>query len=375
MNNMWPAVWHQTQESKSIRATCSSRHAWSSLASLFLVGILSAPSTQAGVIVSLLQNPTTTAGGGATSTRSGNGTWQLYAIDDSNSDFGISSYNITLAGATAINHRAPVTTINDQNGDPQTAGFNLLRTGTNANPIQASQNLPGQTPFLITGFGQTASNFATKAQAIDPASAVVGPTTSGSWGNYNSPLLSASSINGNKWVFLAEGLGSSVRVSSATFTVFSNASGASVNVPTQIWEDSYPTIVIADNVNAGDPGVVTRDLSYLYPDSPPEQFNFLNYRSPTGVVTRPTLAHPATFDFATREFRWNTNGAMIGEYSWHTATIDDNTGNWNPHWDIIVRVTAVPEPATLTTVTFAIASVLMLRRHSPTSRRNGSSNS
>ena len=370
MNNMWPAVWHQTQESKSIRATCSSRHAWSSLASLFLVGILSAPSTQAGVIVSLLQNPTTTAGGGATSTRSGNGTWQLYAIDDSNSDFGISSYNITLSGATAINHRAPVTTINDQNGDPQTAGFNLLRTGTNANPIQASQNLPGQTPFLITGFGQTASNFATETAAIDPASAVVGPTTSGSWGNYNSPLLSGSAINGNKWVFLAEGLGSSVRISSASFTVFSNASGASVTVPTQIWDDAgFPTVVIADNVNSFDPGVVIRDLSYLYPNSAPRQFNFLNYRSPAGVVSSPPLAHPATLDPVTKEFRWNTTGAMVGEYMWHTARLD-NFGNWNPHWDIIVRVTAVPEPATVTTLALAIASVLMFRRNTPELRRN-----
>ena len=187
----------------------------------------------AAVIFAWSVNPTTTAGGGATSTRSGIGTWQLYALDTDASSFGISSYNISMDNTTAINHRAPVTTINDQNGDPQTAGFNLLRTATNANPIQASQNLPGQTPFLITGFGQTAGNFTSKAQAIDPGSMVVVPTTSGSWGTYNDPRLSPSIYSLNRsWVFLAEGAynasGPWPRVGAAVATIFSNQAGVSV---------------------------------------------------------------------------------------------------------------------------------------------------
>jgi hypothetical protein len=143
---------------------------FSGLATLFL-----ATSANASVIVGLVIDPASTAGGGATSTRSGPGSWQVYALDDSNADFGISSYNITMTGTTAINHRSPVTTINDGNGDPQTAGFNLLRTATNGNPIQASQGLPGSTPFLIPGFGQTANSFANIAANATPPGTVVGP--------------------------------------------------------------------------------------------------------------------------------------------------------------------------------------------------------
>jgi hypothetical protein len=206
-------------------------------------------SANASVIVGLLLNPASTAGGGATSTRSGNGSWQLYALDDSSADFGISSYNISMSGTTALNHRSPVTTINDNNGDPQTAGFNLLRTGTNANPIQGSQGLPGSTPFLITGFGHTASDFITKSTAIDPAAVVVGPTTSGVWGSYNSSALTSAGLTqngavaaaaavdaGKKWVFLAEGLGPAgvTDVTSAVVTIFSTQAGASSAATTSI---------------------------------------------------------------------------------------------------------------------------------------------
>jgi hypothetical protein len=223
------------------------------LRKIFFAGfatLVLASSANASVIVGLLLNPASTAGGGATSTRSGVGSWQLYALDDSSTDFGISSYNIAMSGTTAVNHRSPVSTINDVNGDPQTAGFNLLRTGTNVNPIQGSQGLPGTTPFLITGFGQTASDFITKSTAIDPAAVTVGPTTSGVWGAYNSPVLSSPTLltgqgfaaaaaavqAGKKWVFIAEGLGPAgvTDVTSAVVTIFSTAGGASSAATTSI---------------------------------------------------------------------------------------------------------------------------------------------
>jgi len=200
-----------------------------------LAALFCASSADASVIVGLLLNPASTAGGGATSTRSGNGSWQLYAIEDTGStDFGISSYNVVMSGTTAVNHRSPVTTITDNNGDPQTAGFSGLRSGTNANPIVASQGLPGTTPFLITGYGQTASDFITKSQAIQPTAAVVGPTTSGVWGAYNSPALNAlETSTGHKWIFLAEGLGPAglTSVTSSTITVYSNTGGTSISTP------------------------------------------------------------------------------------------------------------------------------------------------
>jgi hypothetical protein len=215
-----------------------------------LAALIMASSANAGVIVGLLLNPASTAGGGATSTRLGNGSWQLYALDDSSTDFGISSYNIAMSGTTALNHRSPVSTIDDVNGDPQSAGFNLLRTGTNVNPIQGSQGLPGTTPFLITGFGQTASDFITKSTAIDPSAVTVGPTTSGVWGNYNSPVLSSPTLltgqgfpaaaalvaAGKKWVFIAEGLGpvNVTDVASAVITVYSTSGGQSAAATTSI---------------------------------------------------------------------------------------------------------------------------------------------
>lgn len=203
-----------------------------------LAALVLASSANAAVIIGVLADPTSTAGGGSTSTRSGVGTWQMYALDTDPASFGISSYNITMTGATAINHRAPVTTVNDENGDPQTAGFNLLRTATNANPIQAAQNLPGQTPFLLTGFGQTASNFATKATAIDPLATVVGPTTSGSWGVYPGlAATNASSYGSGAWIFLAEGTyaagGAKPTASGSVATIFSNAQFVSVAAQTQ----------------------------------------------------------------------------------------------------------------------------------------------
>jgi hypothetical protein len=214
-----------------------------------VAALIMASGANGGVILLMLLNPPSTAGGGATSTRSGNGSWQLYAIESADAtDFGISSYNITMSGTTALNHRSPVTTVQDSNGDPQTAGFNLLRTGTNVNPIQGSQGLPGTTPFLITGFGQTASNFVTKSTAIDTAAVVVGPTTSGVWGNYNfpdlsspllltgdgSPAAAAAVTAGKKWVFLAEGLGPAgiTDVISAIFTVYSTSNGQSAAAAT-----------------------------------------------------------------------------------------------------------------------------------------------
>lgn len=203
-----------------------------------LAALIMASSANASVIVGLLLNPASTAGGGATSTRSGAGSWQLYALDTSTTDFGISSYDILMSGTTAVNHRSPSTTVNNTDGDPNSAGFTLLRTLTNQNPIQASQGLPGPGTFLMTGYGQTASDFITKSVAIDAGATVVGPTVSGVWGNYNSPALAPLSAanGGNKWVFLAEGLGPAgvTDVTSAVVTIFSNSQGASSVAPTTI---------------------------------------------------------------------------------------------------------------------------------------------
>jgi hypothetical protein len=194
-----------------------------------VAALMMASGANAGVIVGLLVNPASTAGV-AVSTRSGAGTWQLYAIEDAASaDQGISLYNITMTGTTAINHRSPNGSETNGNGDSAAFGFTGLRTGTNANPIGASQPLysiadPLSSP-QIPGFGRTAGTAAAAVAAYDAAATSINATSGASWGTYLSPaLVPLQTSTGHKWVFLAEGLGTQPAVSAAVFSVFTNSS-------------------------------------------------------------------------------------------------------------------------------------------------------
>src|SRR4029079_1563845 len=100
-----------------------------------LAALLMATGANAATILGIYLSPPTTAGAGSTSTRSGAGTFHLYGADDNAGSQGIATYSITLGRAvTASSNRAPVSNIQDSNGDTQTAGFNLLRSGSNVNP-------------------------------------------------------------------------------------------------------------------------------------------------------------------------------------------------------------------------------------------------
>jgi len=326
---------------------------------------LALPLVAASMTLGLLLNPPTTAGPGVTSTRSGSGSWQVYAVDNSNTDFGISAYNITLVNATAINHRSPATTVVDSNGDPQTAGFSGLRSGTNANPIFGLQALPGTTPFLITGFGQSAGNFATKTLAIDAASSIIGPTTSGSWGTYSSPFVSPSSsyANGHNWLFLAEGLGSPT-ISTAQAYVYSDQAGTSVAAATQI--TSLPgclcgiSVSYGDikNVNASVPGFVDYTFT-AFADLPQPgpltwgNFNFMWYIPPgsSGGTNAPGI-QPASFDPITQKFHWNTIGAPPGTYGWSVAA---SAQGFTGYGQVLVHI--IPEPATTSLFTMSIVGI------------------
>jgi autotransporter-associated beta strand protein len=174
---------------------------------LIATAFLPAGARAGPVYLNLVVNPSTTAffgipssgGFSGTSTRSGAGTWQLFVLDTNADSFGINNYSLSLVGTLpAINHRSPQTSWDDvDNFGPYPAGFASLRTGTNANPITAAQPLPGSTPVLIGGYGQTASNFTAK---IPDAGSFSG-TTNGLWGNYATVTPAA----GKNWLFLAEG--------------------------------------------------------------------------------------------------------------------------------------------------------------------------
>jgi hypothetical protein len=150
-----------------------------------------------------------------------------------------------MTGITALNHRSPNGIAIDMNGDVQNWGFSLLRTGTNVNPITAAEPLPGTSPFVITGFGRTAGSASSQILAADPAATGITATSGATWGTYNDPILSNTSLlaaaaapkslaavsAGRKWVFIAEGLAAdpfSTTAASGTFTVLSNNFGAQI---------------------------------------------------------------------------------------------------------------------------------------------------
>jgi hypothetical protein len=220
----------------TLRGWCAFR----SLLAILAIAVLTTSRADAVTIVGILVNPPSTAGGGATSTRSGFGTFHLYGLDQDN--LGISSYNITMGPAvTASNNRSPVTSITDGNGDTFASGFNVLRTASNAPQMQGSQPLPGTSPYIVQGMGSTAGDFATIAtsRGVQPGS-VVGPTTSAAWGgSYNDFSNSGS----RKWLFLGEGTwntslpftGASMFVPAAVLTAFRDANNGSIATTTQVF--------------------------------------------------------------------------------------------------------------------------------------------
>jgi PEP-CTERM motif len=335
-----------------------------------LAALLMAASANAGVVYGLYIDPPTianTVANGVTSTRSGVDSWQLYAVDNSSSDLGISSYSVAMVGTTAINHRAPVATIMDMNGDNQNSGFSLLRSATNVNPIVASEELPGTSPFIITGIGQSAGNLLTKSIAIDSAATQVS-ATSPSYGTYTDPILAPNnptylaSTGGHNWVFLAEGLyaaGLAPSVGAMSTTVFGNAQLASIatvsssillggGAPPPAAPVVTPLSIInpaATGLNATVSGTVTASNSPTSWGPTAAAFSLFSYTPGFGAKpTAPGLALAATWNPATQAFSWNTSGSTRGTYVWDvSATNAGGTGNGT----ITVEQHAVPEPASL----------------------------
>ena len=124
---------------KTSRVTCQS----ALFACLLLVaGFAQQPAQAGSMYVMLVVNPATTAGAGVpgaggfsvTSSKSGPGTFQLYAVDDIDNSFGIKSYQIKLTGTiqTFLN-RSPLGQWNDTDAaGPYAEGMNDVRTAVAA---------------------------------------------------------------------------------------------------------------------------------------------------------------------------------------------------------------------------------------------------
>lgn len=124
--------------------------------------------------------------------------WQLFAVDTNENSLGISSYYVEIAGATSVRHVSPQAMVLDSQGELHTAGFTLLRTGHNSSPIHAAVNLPGLTPFLVSGFGQHLGSLSSAVATFDPGARLVGPEVT--WGTD-----ALEPVNGRHWMLLAEG--------------------------------------------------------------------------------------------------------------------------------------------------------------------------
>jgi hypothetical protein len=345
----------------------------------FLGLALVTASANAAAIVKLVLDPATTAGNGiaavngfsVTSTQSGAGRYHLYLLDNTNNSFGVSSYNITVSGATTGLHRTPTTSWNDEaEGGPYNAGFSLLRSANNFAPLatfQASQPLPGTVPALISGMGQQASNFVTKIPQAVPSSFAL--TTSGQWGNY----ATISPVAGKNWLFIGEGQYTGTpSISNAVITYY-DANFNSFLATTCIDSPSAPCIptgggtpptVVDATINNVLAGTVVNHTFTTSAGDPPitwGSFAFSGYTPAYGGNGGPGYNPPnaASFNTGNQQFSWNSLGAKRGIYVWN-VTATNAAGN--DVGSLTVHVTRVPEPATLALVGLALVGVAGLAR-------------
>jgi hypothetical protein len=309
------------------------------------------------------------------SNRSGAGTWHLYAIDDIDNSFGISSYFVKLnpgpgGSIPAISNRSPNTVWFDIDGDNFSAGFASLRSVSNANPITGAQGLSDSNTPRIGGFGISASDFQLKVTGAESFAA----TTNGQWGKYAD--FGGGTIpgfaHGHNPLFLAEGT-----YTGSPPTVDLTTPAASGGTSVQYWTDANLTsfasatqlapyhacscgITIFDgnitNVNANNPGFVNYTFTVIQdlPSTP----NFVPMT--WDIISQGYPAQPATIDSATSTFHWNTINAPPGTYTWSVrASAEGYSGAGYLH------VTIIPEPTTLALVVTVLPGLINVgrRRH------------
>jgi len=191
----------------------------------FLVGLFSlglAAIAQAGpMYVYVVADPGSTAGAGVpaasgmtvTSSKTGAGKFQVYAVDDVDNSQGIKVFNVKLNGTiTTFLNRSPSGSWNDIDAaGPYNQGFNDIRTAVAATGITSGGQAPTN-PYFVKGMGINASNFvAQDASAPNWDSSSTIQATSGRWGTYSATLgaltsgIVAASGHARSALLLAEG--------------------------------------------------------------------------------------------------------------------------------------------------------------------------
>ena len=191
---------------------------------LAMIAVLGMAATaNAGTVYAyLVIDPATTAGAGiatipggggtnlaVTSSRSGAGSFHVYAVDDADNSNGLRSFFVAITPGsggtvTSVSNRSPNGQWDDNatfgNGSgPFVIGFDSARTTT---PLLGGSQSPTNTP-QVGGLGITAGNF----QALTSAASYSG-VVSGQWGNYADPKTSGTLADGHvrNAVLLGEGL-------------------------------------------------------------------------------------------------------------------------------------------------------------------------
>ena len=344
------------------------------------------PPTTAGFGVPTIPRDNSTGSFSVTSNKSGPGSFHLYALDAGADSFGIAYFQVGLFGgvtSSSVLNRSPIAdfdTLDDQGNSVENAsghaGFslNLLRSGVGSNPripVQGAQDVGSV--YRIGGLGQTASNFnntpnlpAVPAGGIRAWSGI----TSGAWGNY---ATDPAPYNGKSWLLLGEGnytgnlpsidFGSSTKVLYYASADFNSQKEATTNLCLACYPPTVQDVDV-NNVIANDPGLLTLTMSLVPVPPPPispliwSNFTFDSFvPAPGESGTGPTT--PATFNTSSRQFSWNTVGSPLGTYKWLVTATNDYGADVG---SITVHITAVPEPATITLLGFALAALYNCNR-------------
>jgi hypothetical protein len=339
------------------------------LATLIAALVISATGN-AAVIFQYVLDPPTTAGGGSISTQSGAGRYHLYAYDNTVGSLGIAAYDIALTGTTSNLHRTPNThyfEVDEDEGEGD-AGFPLLRTVNNVNPMIGSQPLLGN-PTQLTGFGREASSFAAK---LPPGTMLSAPQSSLAWGSNVTKPTNTVPNNNLPWLLIAEGqyapggpgLGAGTNVNLYNGN-FSTQVAAQICLRTAANDCGIPDNIgdPAPDIGNLDEGLVPRNAVLglgplpLFNTVPPglvwELISFTGSGEPADS--------PAVVNSSNGEFSWDTNGSTsVGTYS----AVIRATNSVGSDTATLTFTTFVPEPASLLMIVTSAGILISLSRRS-----------
>jgi hypothetical protein len=285
------------------------------------------------------------------------GNFELIAYTSFGDNVGLASYSVPLIGTvTTLDNRTPIAV--NQNSVP--VGFTQFRlpaadsTNILVNPtVRGAQNtISGPIDSFIYDFGQAPSSWA--ANGVTPVGSS-DPTHDNPW---QSPLvLATGTYTGTLgFNFASVDLGANV---------FAAEGQRATPVATVFADRLYGITIIYDGyinrVNASDPGAVSHTFSYrgIAPPTMWSDFAFESYEPALGTVgSGPAI--PATFDPATHTFDWSTVGSQPGLYTWRVIA-----SRLSVPPDVVymrVRITAVPEPTTLSLGVAIAAGISFVRR-------------